>query len=132
MTTERLAACRCGALTATCIGEPVRNSVCHCLFCKQRSGSAFSWNATFAASQVQLHGPHHTYLRYNDEGKSASFHFCTTCGGTVSYEIELRPDMITIPVGTFADPNFPPPEVEVYGSRRNAWCELALPDARQE
>ena len=44
MTTRR-AQCSCGQLAAICAGEPVRVSVCHCLECKRRSGSAFSNNA---------------------------------------------------------------------------------------
>ncbi|MGR3757040.1 MAG: GFA family protein [Tranquillimonas sp.] len=31
---ERTATCRCGQLTATCRGEPVRIAVCHCLECQ--------------------------------------------------------------------------------------------------
>ena len=31
-----------GQLTASCTGEPVRVSVCHCLDCQKRTGSAFT------------------------------------------------------------------------------------------
>jgi hypothetical protein len=43
---------------------------------------------------------------------------------TLWYEIERRPNMVSIPAGAFADPNFPAPTVEVYEERRCAW----LPD----
>jgi hypothetical protein len=45
--TTRCAECSCGQLAAICQGDPVRISVCHCLACKRRSGSAFSNNARF-------------------------------------------------------------------------------------
>lgn len=124
MDTERIAACSCGSLTATCRGEPVRVSVCHCLDCRRRSGSVFSSNATFAADQVSTAGAFSTFTRSSDEGRWARFNFCPTCGATVFYEIEVRPGMITVPVGAFADPGFPEPHAEVYGGRRSPWVRI--------
>ena len=53
---ERIAHCACGWLRATCAGEPVRSSVCHCLECQRRTGSAFGSNATYAGDQVRIEG----------------------------------------------------------------------------
>ena len=128
--TTREARCSCGALTVTAVGDPVRNSVCHCLDCKRRTGGAFSWNATFAEDQVTIGGESASYSRTSDEGFWARHHFCPTCGTSPFYAIERRPGMISIPVGAFADPDFPAPTVEVYGERRCPWLpEVA---ARQE
>ena len=67
-----------------------------------------------------------TVTRSSEEGYWARHHFCPGCGVTVWYEIERRPGVISIPVGAFADPDFPAPSVEVYGERRCAWLpELA-------
>ncbi len=33
--------------------------------------------------------------------------------------------MITIPVGAFADPDFPEPTVSVFDARRYRWCATA-------
>lgn len=120
----RLARCACGALRARIEGDPARNSVCHCLECKRRTGSAFSWNATFLADQVQIEGDSSVFVRPSDEGRWGRMNFCPECGVTVWYEIEARPGMVSIPVGAFTDVDFPPPEVEVYDERRCAW----LPD----
>ena len=117
----REASCGCGALTARVEGDPLRVSICHCLDCKRRTGSAFSWNATFAASQVTVDGRYTTFERGSDDGFWARMHFCPTCGTTVFYEIERRPDMISIPVGAFSDRDFPPPTIEVYEERRCPW-----------
>ena len=38
----RLASCSCGQLTAQASGDPVRNSICHCLACQRRTGSPFA------------------------------------------------------------------------------------------
>jgi hypothetical protein len=124
--TTREARCSCGALTATATGEPVRVSVCNCLDCKRRSGSAFSWNATYAEDQVALRGEDASFTRTSDDGFWARHHFCPNCGTRVYYAIERRPAMISIPAGLFADPAFPAPTIEVYGERRCPWlAELA-------
>lgn len=122
--TTREASCPCGALRTRCLGEPVRISICHCLACKRRSGSAFSYNATYPAASVELLGERRLFERVGDEGRWGRFSFCPTCGGTVWYQIEARPGMISVPVGAFADPGFPEPRVSVYEERRHAWVEL--------
>lgn len=121
---ERTARCACGKLQATCRGDPARVSVCHCLDCKRRTGSAFSYNATFDAGQVETSGTFKTFTRSSDEGFWARHAFCPDCGTTVYYEIERRPGMITVPAGGFADPDFPEPTVTVYDERRHGWLEL--------
>jgi hypothetical protein len=126
--TANEASCGCGALTAHAEGDPVRISVCNCLDCKRRTGSAFSWNATYPAGQVRIEGDYRTFERGSDDGFWARMHFCPTCGVTVFYEIERRPDMISIPVGAFSDPDFPAPTVEVYGDRRCPWLGPLAPE----
>ena len=123
---EREASCACGALTAHVEGEPVRNSLCHCLDCKRRTGSAFAWNAHFPADRVTVEGDYASFERGSDEGFWVRHHFCTRCGSPVFYEIERRPGIVSIPAGLFSDPAFPAPTVEVYVDRRCAWLpELA-------
>lgn len=118
--TTRFAACSCGQLTAQVTGDPVRNSICHCLACKRRSGSAFAWQARFLRQHVVVAGQSSRYLRTGDAGSQATFHFCPRCGATVYYELE-DPAFLVIPVGAFADPTFPPPTVSVYENRMHAW-----------
>ena len=129
MMTIREARCACGALSARAAGDPVRISICHCLECKRRTGSAFGWNATYPADQVRIAGPYETYERGSDDGFWVRHHFCGRCGVGVWYEIERRPFMISIPAGAFADPDhFPPPGVEVYEERACPWLpDLGLP-----
>jgi len=126
--TIRDARCACGALTAQAEGDPVRLSVCHCLDCKRRSGSAFSWNATYDADRVAIAGESQTYRRGSDDGYWVRQSFCPQCSVTVFYEIEQRPGMISIPAGAFADPAFPSPTIEVYEDRACFWLpDLGLP-----
>jgi hypothetical protein len=121
---SREAACSCGQLRVTVEGDPVRISMCHCLACQRRTGSAFSMQARWPVERVQVVGRYTDYVRVSDEGEERTFHFCPDCGATVFYQTD--PDRIAVPIGAFADPSFPPPRVSVWESRRHPW--VALPD----
>ena len=123
--TTRTASCRCGQLKATATGEPVRVSVCHCLNCKKRSGSAFAVQARWPAEQVMIEGQSQAHVMVADSGKSATFHFCPDCGSDVYYENSGKFDgLIAIPLGAFDDPNFGSPEYSVWEQRKQDWVEI--------
>ncbi len=120
----RTAACPCGKLAVTVTGEPVRISMCHCLDCQRRSGSVFAAQARWPRERVAIKGRSNEYVRTGDEGRKARFHFCPNCGSTVWYTIDVMPDVIAIPIGAFADPNFPVPTYSVFENRRHAWVSV--------
>ena len=121
---KRRAACSCGALSVEIDADPIRISVCHCLACQRRTGSAFGVQARFPRENVTVSGTSTEYPRVGDEGPGGTFHFCPTCGATVYYELEAFPDVIAIPVGAFADATFPGPTIAVYEVRRHPWVTL--------
>ncbi|MXO91765.1 GFA family protein [Pontixanthobacter aquaemixtae] len=122
--TERKASCQCGALSATCRGEPVRVSVCHCLNCKKRSGSAFAAQARWPADKVNTQGEDRVWHLTADSGEVSEHHFCPTCGSEVWYVARPHRDLIAIPIGNFADPSFPPPSYSVYEDRQHDWVAV--------
>ena len=124
---ERIAKCRCGQLQAVCLGEPVRVSVCHCLDCQRRSGSAFAAQARWPEAQVTLTGVARSWVRVADSGHRATYSFCPECGSTVTYQVEGWPGLTAVPIGAFADPTFPPPRFSVYEHRKHPWT-LVLGD----
>jgi hypothetical protein len=122
---EREASCSCGQLRLVAEGEPIRISMCHCLACQRRTGSAFGFQARFPADRVRIEGRSTEYLRLSDEdGEPRSFHFCPDCGSTVYYHLGGVPDAIAVPIGAFADPSFPAPRISVWEVRRHAWVGL--------
>jgi len=124
-TLKRRAVCSCGQLAVEVTGDPLRVSVCHCLACQRRTGSAFGVQARFSSESVaQLQGKSSSYIRTGDSGSKISFRFCPSCGATVCYEIDKLPGFVIVPVGAFADPTFPSPTVAVYETRRHSWCSL--------
>ena len=121
---SRRATCSCGQLSIEVTADPSRISVCHCLTCQRRTGSAFAAQARFPRDAARITGTSTAWVRTNDTGSSATFHFCPTCGATVHYDLSTMPDVIAIPLGAFADPAFPPPTVSVYEVRKHAWIEI--------
>jgi hypothetical protein len=120
----RRATCSCEQLRVLAEGEPVRVSICHCLACQRRTGSAFGVQARFDAARVQTEGRYSEYVRVSAEGEIRIFCFCPDCGATVFYKIPTAPEMIAVPVGAFADPAFPAPTRSVWESRRHPWVQL--------
>jgi hypothetical protein len=134
---ERTASCRCGQLRATVTGEPVRVSVCHCLNCKKRSGSAFAVQARWPRDQVGIEGRSKTFVIVADSGNRATFHFCPECGSDVYYEIDGKfddkfNDLVAIPLGAFDDPYFGAPAYSVWESRKHDWVEIVGPDIEHD
>lgn len=120
---ERIAQCSCGDMRAEATGDPTRISICHCLSCQRRSGSAFAVQARFPPERVKTYGRGSEYIRVGDSGTPVRFTFCPRCGATVWYQIEGE-GSIAIPVGAFSDPGFPAPTVSVYEERQHAWVSL--------
>jgi hypothetical protein len=123
--TVHTASCRCGQLKATVTGDPVRVSVCHCLNCKKRSGSAFAVQARWPEEQVTIEGRSNSFELVADSGNRGTFHFCPECGSDVHYDIYGKFDgQIAIPLGAFDDPFFLTPVFSVWEERKHDWVEI--------
>ena len=77
---DRIATCSCGQLHLTAQGAPVRISMCHCLACQRRTGSAFATQARFPASSVRVAGRFTEYTRTSDLGESVEGPGCGAVG----------------------------------------------------
>jgi len=122
--TTHQASCRCGQLKATVAGEPIRMSVCHCLNCQKRSGSAFAAQARWPAEQVTIEGRLQSFEMSGDSGGAATFHFCPECGSDVFYKNSGADDQVAIPLGAFDDPYFLTPAFSIYENRKHGWLEI--------
>ncbi|MET0535501.1 MAG: GFA family protein [Steroidobacter sp.] len=120
---SRTASCCCGQLRIEVEGESLGTGVCHCLACQQRTGSVFAALASFAAP-FKVFGNATEYLRVGDRGGRFLFRFCPICGSTVFHTEVGEERYVSVAVGAFADPNFPPPEDSVYNNRKHAWVQL--------
>jgi hypothetical protein len=122
--TSRIATCSCGQLSIVVDGEPRGVGVCHCLACQQRTGSVFAALASFDPP-YEAFGEATEYVRTGDKGAAFRFRFCPICGTTVFHTEEgVEDPPVSVAVGAFADPDFPPPRVSVYDCRRHPWVQL--------
>jgi hypothetical protein len=123
----RTARCHCGQLEIRCTGEPRKVSLCHCLDCQRRTGSAFSVAVFYGRDRVRIEsGFTNTFVRESASGFPVTFHFCGACGSNVFWEPQRLPDLIGVAVGAFADPRFPRPQQSVWTKDKHRW--LSLPD----
>jgi hypothetical protein len=120
---ERTAGCSCGQLKIRVSGEPRGVGICHCLECQRRTGSVFAALASFAAP-FEVTGTATEYVRTGEHGARFRFRFCPVCGSHVFKTEEGEDGRVSVAVGAFADPGFPPPEVSVYTKRKHAWLGL--------
>ena len=134
---ERIAQCGCGRLKVRVRGEPQVVAACHCDFCQKHTGSAFRVSSFFADDQiVEIKGDPKAYngLEIDGVGLDGSdqygttFHFCGTCGSTVYWTTDLMTGYHGIAVGSFVDPDFPPPTMENCTELRHHWV-APIPDA---
>jgi hypothetical protein len=123
--TAHTASCRCGQLRATATGDPVRVSVCHCLDCQKRSGSAFAVQVRFPADRVTIAGEAKSFVHHADSGNRITHGFCPDCGSTVHFAIEGKFDgLVAIPLGAFDDPHAFAPAFSVWEERKHDWVEI--------
>lgn len=122
--THRTASCSCGQLQALVASDPVRVSVCHCLACQRRTGSVFGAQARFPSTSVTIKGTSKEFVRVGDEGGHCTLRFCPDCGSTVYYTADGLEGFVAVPVGAFAEPEFPGPSISVYEERMHGWISM--------
>lgn len=122
---SRPARCHCGQLGLACSGEPARISMCHCLDCQRRTGSAFSVAVFYARERVRIEtGTALAFERASASGMPVTFHFCGRCGANVFWEPARLPHLIGVALGAFADPTFPAPVQSVWTKDKHRWLPL--------
>jgi hypothetical protein len=111
-------------------GEPLFVAACHCDFCQKQTGSVVQVVAYFGDDQIlEITGASNVYNGLDIDGvgiagsdeNGVSLHFCGTCGSTVYRRLDQMPGAYGIGVGTFVDPDFPPPTMEAWTELRHRW-----------
>ncbi len=120
------AQCNCGALTAEVEGEPEAVVACSCTDCQRRTGSVIGVGAYYPAERVRISGASTSWEREAASGKKFRQNFCPVCGSSVFFTADLKPGIIGIAVGAFADKDFPKPMRSVWEQSHHAW--LGLPE----
>jgi hypothetical protein len=107
--TPATASCLCGDVRIVATGRPYRVGLCHCLDCRNVSGSLFQALAMFPEDAVTIEG---------ETREFAARHFCPRCGSTV---FGRSGDEIEVALGAFDEPDRFTPTYELWTVRREAW-----------
>jgi hypothetical protein len=130
MSTQRSGQCVCGAIRYLCTGEPERVTLCHCLWCQRRTGTAFGTEVVYQQQHVAFSGiPPTSYRHTSDEsGRWVEVYFCPRCGSNLGFTLEAVPGIRTVAAGTFDDPSFLNAKHQkfrhVFARTRRTWSEL--------
>lgn len=143
VTMERAAECACGRLSVKVRGDPHTVVSCHCDFCLKRTGSVYPVVAWFDNEQIlDVSGDRKIFDGReidgvgNDFDFSTIYHFCPVCGASVYWTFGSFPDSLpdhivklmerttAIGVGSFVDPDFPPPTMQLRPALRPGWLTL--------
>ena len=73
---------------------------------------------------VTISGEAKRYEHTTGGGNTADFYFCPTCGSTLWFQARPHLDLISIPIGNFADKDFPAPSVSIYEERKHPWVSI--------
>ena len=120
------AACACGQLRVTTVGDPDLVMACNCLACQRRTGSPFGMGAYFRKEAVSAEGEARVFSREADSGLDVSIRFCPACGTSLYWTAALRPEHYGVAVGAFAEPGFVEPARVVWGESKHPW--VSFPD----
>jgi hypothetical protein len=107
MPTQHQGGCVCGAIRYVTTGNPARLTACHCTWCQRRTGSAFGLEAVFTLAELTFTGDTPRRYRHisDQSGRWLDQHFCGNCGTNLGLTMEAVPDIRSMAVGTFDDPN---------------------------
>jgi hypothetical protein len=127
---QRSGQCVCGSVRYVCAGEPERVTVCHCLWCQRRTGTAFGTEVVFQAQNISFSGePAASYRHISDEsGRWLEVYFCPRCGSNLGFTLQAVPGVRTVPAGTLDDTTFLDPKRvkfrHVFARTHRQWGEL--------
>ncbi|KAJ7272176.1 Mss4-like protein [Mycena rebaudengoi] len=122
--------CLCGQTTIQLNSTHKEQIVCHCLDCKETSGSAFSTNVLAPKKDVKITGPVKEYSVKVPSGNTVTRVFCSNCGSAITHLTAAFGDAQAIQTGNFREFADVPISTELFVKDR--WSGLGpIKDAAQ-
>lgn len=113
--------CLCGAVSYTCVVEPVLAGNCHCKDCKKASGSGCAPTLFFPENSVSISGEVKYFESVGGSGKMLARGFCPNCGSQLFGKPGAMPGMLGIRAGSLDDTSNYKPQSDIFSSRAEAW-----------
>jgi hypothetical protein len=113
--------CYCGKVRFAINGQPRVLANCHCENCRHAAGAqAVAWTIVKRSDFEWKTGEPHRYK--TDTGAFRTF--CDSCGTSLTYETDRRPDEIDITTASLDHPENFAPTKDVYAEEKLAWVNL--------
>ena len=110
--------CYCGEVRFEATISPLHQTICYCSNCRRASGAqSVAWLTFAGAGFSFVKG---TPARFRTP-TSAWLTFCGTCGTSLTYENDGRPDEVDVTAGSLDHPEDFPPNKSVFEEERLSW-----------
>ena len=118
--------CLCGKVRYRVLGDPRHSGVCHCAFCKRRTGSAFGISVYFDEAAVQItSGLLKIYEYRSDESNRWIRADLAELWNDRNGDSGVGPRRNVITGGTFDDPNWIKPQGHGWTRSALHWMVFA-------
>jgi len=115
--------CLCGSVRYEIQGSLGRMSHCHCSKCRKAHGAAFGTYARVQRSDFTLlSGKDHIVSYRSSPGVLRTF--CRSCGSTLQFITETRPESFALAVGTLDDDPSIRPSYHIFVASKAPWFEI--------
>ena len=121
--TKHQAQCQCGQLKVASEVDPDFVVVCNCQACQKRTGAAFGTGLYFRKDDLQIEGASNEWSHTADSGRGLGNHFCPTCGTTLYWTLDMRPDHLGVAYGCLETPA-PTPMRVVWNEEQHDWVRF--------
>lgn len=124
--------CLCGRIRYEIRGPLGRASHCHCSMCRKAHGAAFGTYARVSRSEFAWLAGEAVVQAYRSSPK-VSRTFCGTCGSTLQFIHDDRPETFALALGTLDDDPGIRPTHHIFVSGKAPWFEITdnLPQHEQ-
>ena len=115
--------CLCKGIRFEISGALTPATHCHCQMCRKAHGAAFGTYAGLQAGQFRLLAGAELIRRYaSSPGILRTF--CATCGSTLQWLREAKPEQMEIALGTLDDDPGLRPVAHIFVASKAPWFEI--------
>jgi hypothetical protein len=115
--------CMCGAIQYEVEGVPEWVAHCHCSLCRKHHGAAFGTYAGYPTSRFRL-TVGQEMLRSYCASRQTKREFCGTCGSSLFFREDKKPEEVAITLGTLCDDPGKAPEGHYLVGSKASWYEI--------
>ena len=115
--------CLCGAVRYEIRGALGPMSHCHCAMCRKAHGAAFGTYSRVRRSDFALLAGAERIRAFRSSAKVTRT-FCDTCGSTLQWITDDRPDALDVAIGTLDDDPGIRPSLHIFTASKAPWFEI--------